>query len=629
MLSADGMTVLKVHELQDPYTQIAERADYYVAICLDQSTVDLLDKKTLHPLCRIPVTNRRTISFVIHPTLPVTYVAFLPVSTGRDTDGFFGTLDEKSRQFHDSPSNLGQWLQIDASGQRLVSAGHFSHKAGEKLSIVPAPGFRPGPWGPLPGGGNRSIGVRLTPQLTFADAIFVYDLAEDGMPILSGHSIRPLANWWGLRMAPDGLRATCVSQIGVNEAMNLDALKDKPVGYAMEGGTILDLAYHPVLPLVACIGPTGPRLFQRETGQLQPNGVKYKTADFENATLRRLWFSADGKGVLLAMTDGWGKNCLYRAELDLSPIDLDKVRYRLANMTSLGRDLLVDNPPKPGNGTVPLAEIHALNGDRGREMSPKEIGRKFNDAVVIVQNGPSSGTGFVVGASGYVLTCAHCVGKDGRIVVSYRSSNGSDTEMKNGPAELVRVDSARDLALLKMQKGSSLPAVRLAIGDEIESGERVTIIGNPEVGQTTLSHTMTEGIVSNARRRLGRQTLIQTSAAVNPGSSGAPMFNSNGLVVGLVALKMNIEGAGFAVPASELGAFLAMTVKATGPEGAIQRQWCEINGKHETIAQYMGARDGAVQLRRVDGKNISVPLSKLSPEDRAFVHLFQSDTASK
>ena len=51
------------------------------------------------------------------------------------------------------------------------------------------------------------------------------------------------------------------------------------------------------------------------------------------------------------------------------------------------------------------------------------------------------------------------------------------------------------------------------------------MIGNPGLGQTVLNHTMTEGIVSNPRRTIRGGTYIQTSAAVNPGSSGGPMFD--------------------------------------------------------------------------------------------------------
>ena len=120
----------------------------------------------------------------------------------------------------------------------------------------------------------------------------------------------------------------------------------------------------------------------------------------------------------------------------------------------------------------------------------------------------------------------------------------------------------------------------------MESGERVIIIGNPGLGGQILDYTMTEGIVSNAHRQLRHETLIQTSAAVNPGSSGGPMFNDKGLVVGLVALKGQIENAGFAVRADEVGQFLARAVNASGPAAAIQRHWLDATGEKSTEAKY-------------------------------------------
>ncbi len=132
--------------------------------------------------------------------------------------------------------------------------------------------------------------------------------------------------------------------------------------------------------------------------------------------------------------------------------------------------------------------------------------------------------------------------------------------MKSVPAKVLYCDNHTDVALLKIDSVGPLPAVCLAVGEKVESGERVTIIGNPGLGGKILDYTMTKGIVSNARRELRHQTLIQTSAAVNPGSSGGPMFNSRGLVIGMVDLKGDIENAGFAVRVEELGQFLATAV---------------------------------------------------------------------
>ena len=68
----------------------------------------------------------------------------------------------------------------------------------------------------------------------------------------------------------------------------------------------------------------------------------------------------------------------------------------------------------------------------------------------------------------------------------------------------------------------------------------------------------------------------------------------------------------------DIGAFLATSVNAAGAQAAIQRQWIDSSGK-QTEAKYLGLRDAAVQLRRADGTETTIPLAKLSPQDQAFV----------
>ena len=117
---------------------------------------------------------------------------------------------------------------------------------------------------------------------------------------------------------------------------------------------------------------------------------------------------------------------------------------------------------------------------------------------------------------------------------------------------MIRIDDTLDLALLKIESTVHLVHVYLAPDDRVETGESVTVIGDPGLGDEILNRTMTTGIVSNPSREIEGQQFVQISAAINPGNSGGPLFNEHGLVIGLISLKGNIEGAGFAVPASVL-----------------------------------------------------------------------------
>lgn len=627
-LSADGMTIIKTHKLAKAYRRIGERPEYYVALAAEPPALDLLDKKTLRPIRHIECGSGLAEDLALHPTRPLCYATVRQAESSFESQ--FLVVDEPSGDIRRSDDFFGHWIAVDACGARLLTVGSVGGRAGSNVIVTPRPGVpappmppRPGRWGAgqIPYYGNgQSLQIQVLPAYWWRSVLALYELADDGTPFPSAALVLEPVDRLGLRVASDGLRAACLG----NHTFNLETLDEKPREFEVEGG-LLDLAFHPALPLMACLGPKGPRLLERDSGQPDSHALKYRSAELEDAKFHRVWFSADGCGLLLDLEPFREGRSLYRATLDLSTEEQKTVAHRLAHLASLGRDLLAEHPPEPGHGDIPLAEIDAFKGDRFPELSAKEIGRRFTDAVVLVRNGQNSGTGFVVGASGYILTCAHCVRDAGNIVVSYRVKQGDEVTMKPTPAKRLHMDLRKDLALLKIDQAPDLPTVRLALEASVESGERVTIIGNPGVGATVLDYTMTEGIVSNPRRQLGHQVLIQTSAAVNPGTSGAPLINANGQVIGLVVLKASIEAAGFAVPARELTSFLAMAVNASGPEGAIQRHWYDAKYQHDTSAEYLGIQNNAVQLRRADGKKLSVPLVQLSPQDQAFLRLFQPE----
>ena len=125
------------------------------------------------------------------------------------------------------------------------------------------------------------------------------------------------------------------------------------------------------------------------------------------------------------------------------------------------------------------------------------------------------------------------------------------------PAELVAVVRQHDLALLKVEAGRPLTAVKLARDGDLLIGEPVIVIGNPQ----GLRLTCTTGVVS----AVGRATrpsglpgitlygMIQTDAAINPGSSGGPWFNALGEVIGVTASqKLNAENIAFGIPVAAI-----------------------------------------------------------------------------
>jgi len=159
----------------------------------------------------------------------------------------------------------------------------------------------------------------------------------------------------------------------------------------------------------------------------------------------------------------------------------------------------------------------------------------------------SLGSGFVIDASGIIITNEHVIRNAEEIAVILNSG----TRL---PAELIGEDSEIDLAVLRVQPDTPLSAVKFADSDKIRVGEPVMAIGNP----LGLGGTVTAGIVSAKNRdiRMGPfDNFIQTDAAVNRGNSGGPLFNMAGDVIGVNTAIFSKSGGGnigiaFAVPAN-------------------------------------------------------------------------------
>ncbi len=159
------------------------------------------------------------------------------------------------------------------------------------------------------------------------------------------------------------------------------------------------------------------------------------------------------------------------------------------------------------------------------------------------------GTGFVIDPNGYIVTNAHVV--EGAAEVKVRLAD--EREFK---ANVVGRDPRLDIALLKIDGVSNLPAAPLGQSEPLRVGESVLAVGNPY----GLGHTVTLGIVSAKARAIGAgpyDDFIQTDASINPGNSGGPLFNWRGEVVGInTAIRPGANGIGFAIPVDAVKSIL-------------------------------------------------------------------------
>lgn len=194
----------------------------------------------------------------------------------------------------------------------------------------------------------------------------------------------------------------------------------------------------------------------------------------------------------------------------------------------------------------------------------------------------SLGSGFVIDASGLIVTNNHVVADADEITVILHD----DTSLK---AEVVGRDSKTDLALLRVKPAKPLVAVKFGDSDGARVGDWVLAIGNP----FGLGGTVTAGILSARQRDINAgpyDDFIQTDASINRGNSGGPLFNMAGDVIGVNTAIFSPSGGsigiGFAIPS----ALARPVIQQLKEFGRTRRGWLgvRIQGVTDEIADTLG-----------------------------------------
>ena len=187
------------------------------------------------------------------------------------------------------------------------------------------------------------------------------------------------------------------------------------------------------------------------------------------------------------------------------------------------------------------------------EMHIISIYEKINPAIVCVDShvsdGISCGTGCIIDKRGYILTSAHVVESGDNVIIT--TSNGKDYNAK----VIRRFGEKKDIAILKINSPTEFKTVKFGDSEKIKVGQKVFAIGNP----FGFNGTLTQGIISRIDYTKNK---IQTDAAINPGSSGGPLLNKNGEIIGINQAIYNPDnnisniGIGFAIPINTIKDYL-------------------------------------------------------------------------
>jgi S1-C subfamily serine protease len=206
-----------------------------------------------------------------------------------------------------------------------------------------------------------------------------------------------------------------------------------------------------------------------------------------------------------------------------------------------------------------------------------------------------AGSGMIIAPDGYVVTNDHVVHGAARLQATLTDGRTLD-------ADVIGEDPSTDLALLRMN-GADLPVARPGVSATLRVGQLVVAIGNPLGFQSTVSAGVVSAVGRSFRSRTGRliEDVIQTDVALNPGSSGGPLVDSSGHVVGInTAIIAMAQGLSFAIPIDTatwvIGELLG--------HGRVRRAWLGLAAQnrpvHRALARRLSIADNAVEIVSVE-----------------------------
>lgn len=216
------------------------------------------------------------------------------------------------------------------------------------------------------------------------------------------------------------------------------------------------------------------------------------------------------------------------------------------------------SPAPPAKATVAAASPGpVVVAASPHTLTPAEIASRALPSIVTIRTEQSLGTGFVVRSDGWIATNLHVIVGGPHVKVTL-----SDRELD--VVEVLAASPEHDLAVVRVE-AHGLPVVAIGDSDAMRPGDAVVAIGNP----LGLENTVSNGLVSARRKFDAGVEVLQISAPIAPGSSGGPIFNDHGEVIGIAtAVLEEGQNLNFGMPARYLVSMLKTPEPVPFPEFA-------------------------------------------------------------
>ena len=223
---------------------------------------------------------------------------------------------------------------------------------------------------------------------------------------------------------------------------------------------------------------------------------------------------------------------------------LSQAEIRSANKEAARRLESIENREDTHTESPAIGGNIAIGAIPARPNIAERVFENTWRSVVVITNGDGQGSGVIIRPN-IVATNCHVVNEGGGIVV-YKSDNRRANTDTTFPATIRHSDTDKDFCLLDVDGLWGIPAT-VRKYDTLKIGETVYALGAPK----GLDLSLSDGLISQLREHDGNR-LIQTTAAISPGSSGGGLFDVDGNLVGMMTWKItdeSTEGIGFAIPA--------------------------------------------------------------------------------